>query len=230
MSARKKSSLFSSPNFKEFIMIFLAIASVSLLGMEVVIQFNLATVQWLNTLDLIISVAFFGDFFLHRHLSPEKKRFFSRHWWELLSAFPIVSPFTIPLLSIKILSAISLLQVLRLARLVIRIRILLEASSEFTRHAYLIYVTTITSIVLISGASGFYLFEFGNNPNVHSFGDAIWWAIVTSTTIGYGDIYPTTTGGRVVAVIVMFIGIAALGTFIASIESLLQSRRNLSKK
>jgi len=53
----------------------------------------------------------------------------------------------------------------------------------------------------------FYAVEQGTNPNILSIGDGIWWAIVTLTTIGYGDIYPWTTAGRIIATLLGLLGI-----------------------
>jgi voltage-gated potassium channel len=86
--------------------------------------------------------------------------------------------------------------------------------------------------VIIAGALGFHYFEFGKNANVKTFFDSVWWAIVTTTTIGYGDIYPVTTGGRIVAIILIFTGISALGAFIAAVDAYFinKNRKEILKK
>jgi voltage-gated potassium channel len=73
--------------------------------------------------------------------------------------------------------------------------------------------------VMLLGATGLYLFEHGTNEAVVSFGDALWWALTTTTTVGYGDIYPTTTEGRLIAVLLMLTGIGVIGMFTATIAS-----------
>ncbi len=72
----------------------------------------------------------------------------------------------------------------------------------------------IIIVVVLCGSFGFQYFE----KNI-SFYDSIWWSFVTITTVGYGDIYPVTVGGRIVASIVMLIGIGLLGVFTAIIAS-----------
>jgi voltage-gated potassium channel len=55
--------------------------------------------------------------------------------------------------------------------------------------------------------------------NITTFGDAIWWACTTVTTVGYGDRYPVTTEGRMIAVLLMVVGIGTLGAITASVAA-----------
>jgi voltage-gated potassium channel len=61
--------------------------------------------------------------------------------------------------------------------------------------------------------------EKAKGSNIHDYPDALWWAIVTVTTVGYGDRYPVTSGGRVVAVILMLVGIGLIGVLTATVAS-----------
>jgi voltage-gated potassium channel len=67
--------------------------------------------------------------------------------------------------------------------------------------------------------------EAGINPNVHSLWDSFWWTIVTITTVGYGDIYPVTTGGRILAIFFMLGGTATVGTATAAIAAYLINKK-----
>ena len=83
-------------------------------------------------------------------------------------------------------------------------------------RSYIAYVLGVVAIVVLTSATGFYFAERGTNPNVDGFGDAVWWAIVTVTTIGYGDNYPVTAMGRIVGGFLMFAGIGTLSLFTAA--------------
>ena len=72
----------------------------------------------------------------------------------------------------------------------------------------------LTIFILLLGALWFYLFE--NTPHIL---DAFWWSFVTITTVGYGDITPSTVGGKIIGVVVMVFGIGILGMFTATIAS-----------
>ncbi len=79
----------------------------------------------------------------------------------------------------------------------------------------------VTLFVILVGGSLMALFE----PGV-SFGSGIWWTVVTLTTVGYGDISPTTSEGRILAVIIMFFGIGLLGALSASLAAMLIGRKS----
>lgn len=75
-------------------------------------------------------------------------------------------------------------------------------------------------IVIFVGAVGMLDVErTAPGANIHNFGDALWWALVTVTTVGYGDTYPVTTDGRLIAAAVMVTGIAVLGVVTATVAT-----------
>lgn len=86
---------------------------------------------------------------------------------------------------------------------------------------YLAYVALLVGAVALAGTFGFHYFEYGINPNDKSLFDAFWWSMVTLTTIGYGDIYPITPMGRVVAMFLMMVGIGLLSVSTAGVAAYL---------
>lgn len=86
-------------------------------------------------------------------------------------------------------------------------------------------LTIVTFIILIIGTFGLSLLEKDKNQNIDSFGDALWWSLVTVTTVGYGDIYPITLGGRIIGAMVMIFGIGFIGMFTATVASIFVERK-----
>jgi len=78
--------------------------------------------------------------------------------------------------------------------------------------------------VLMSGVAVFFI-ERGRNPHFRSVEDGLWWSVVTLTTVGYGDIYPMTRTGRVLAFFVLLLGIGVVGVVTGKIASALVERR-----
>jgi voltage-gated potassium channel len=88
-------------------------------------------------------------------------------------------------------------------------------------------INLLIVILLIVLISGFFISYF--EPGV-PFSSGVWWSIVTLTTVGYGDISPSTAGGRILAVIIMFFGIGLLGMLSASLATMLISKRMRENK
>jgi voltage-gated potassium channel len=83
----------------------------------------------------------------------------------------------------------------------------------------------VLAIVLVGAALEFVFEEHAPGANIHNYGDALWWAIVTVTTVGYGDKYPVSAAGRGVAVVLMFTGIGLVGVLSATVASYFVGQR-----
>ena len=87
------------------------------------------------------------------------------------------------------------------------------------RNPVFLVLTLTGNCALFGSAVIFFFAEHKENPTVQSFGDALWWAFVTMTTVGYGDIIPVTGLGRFIAVVLMLTGGVLFLTFIALLAS-----------
>ena len=106
-----------------------------------------------------------------------------------------------------------LIRLARVARVVMATR---GARRLFQRLGAVALVAV--GVVFVGAAVG-YRAEHATNPGFKTFGDALWWAIVTLTTVGYGDIVPKTTAGRVDGVMIMIAGVSVLGLLAGSMAS-----------
>ena len=161
-------------------------------------------------------IAFCVDFLLQWAIVPQWLRKGSA-WFDLV-LIVLTPPFFVPdaLQGARSLRALRVLRLIRAAGMLgIGVR---SAQRSFgARKFHLVLLFALATMVL--GATGVFVFEAGQNPSVDSFGDAIWWAIVTTTTVGYGDVSPVTTEGRIVAVLLMIVGIGFIGVFTATVAS-----------
>lgn len=157
--------------------------------------------------DTSVCMIFLVDFLRNLYKAPSKWGYLASWGWiDLLSSIP-----TGDLLRWgRAARAIRILRVLRAvksARAVARFLNEQRAQSAF-------FATLLLAIFLLVFASVAVLqFEDVEGANIHTAEDALWWAISTMTTVGYGDTYPTTTEGRFVAVFLMAGGVSLFGTF-----------------
>jgi voltage-gated potassium channel len=110
--------------------------------------------------------------------------------------------------------------ILLIARLARVARLLLATAGLRRFAARLGKVAIVAGLVVVLASLAAYRAEHKTNPGFATVGDALWWGIVTLTTVGYGDIVPKTTAGRLCGVAIMFTGIAVLGVLAGSLASL----------
>lgn len=87
------------------------------------------------------------------------------------------------------------------------------------------YILGITAVILLGGATFLFLVEHKVNKSVGSIGDAIYWAVISMTTTGYGDITPSTAGGRVIAMVVVLSGLVLLSIVTATVASVFVEKK-----
>lgn len=121
--------------------------------------------------------------------------------------------------------ALPLLRPLRLVRLAALVSVLNRTGARQLRGKVVGYAVAGATLLVVVGALAVTQAERGHaGATITGFGDGLWWAITTITTVGYGDTYPVTTTGRFVAAAVMIGGIALLGVITATLASWLVQR------
>lgn len=186
---------------------------------------NVYQVLWVY--DNLICFVFLADFAYNMSLSRPRREYFihQRGWLDLLGSIP----------SFQILRITALFRLARLSRLA-RISRLLRGKQRTAliedviqnRSQYAVFITLFAGMLVLIISSVLVL-EFetvttpvaGKTPNITTGGDALWWAFVTITTVGYGDYYPVTELGRITGIFVMFSGVGIIGALASILASVL---------
>jgi voltage-gated potassium channel len=164
-----------------------------------------------TAIDYFVWAAFTAEYLIKLYLAPSRRQFFTRHLIDLaVVAMPVLRP----------LRALRLLRLLNLARVGVVLTNALKRAREILTHRGLHFVLlAVLGIVLACSTAELTFEQHARGPTIHNFTDALWWAIVTVTTVGYGDKYPVTAGGRGVAVVLMLVGIGLIGVLTATVAS-----------
>ncbi|WP_084144541.1 potassium channel family protein [Ferrimonas kyonanensis] len=187
---------------RELGMMLLSLLSVIIV---LVIAFNDETkesIRLLILLDFAICMVFISNFFWGLFKSVHKGHFIRDHWIDLVASLPMIEQ----------LRYARIFQVLRVIRLVRMSRSLLTPFLQHKRETTvtsllvgLVTVLTLSSVLIL-------LFEDGvAGANITTAEDAIWWSLVTISTVGYGDFYPVTMEGRVIGAVVIVCGVSFFG-------------------
>lgn len=156
----------------------------------------------------LIWFVFVIDYLTRLYLAERRGRFIRQNIPDLIViAVPMLRP-------LRALRAVRLLRLLGLSGRV-------GVASRRTLHSRVAgYVSLLAVLALFVASSAMLLAERSHKDgNIKTFGDALWWAATTVTTVGYGDRYPVTTEGRAVAIVLMVVGIALLGVVTASVAA-----------
>ena len=147
---------------------------------------------------------------------------------DLLSIVPFYLSLTVDLRVLRTLRFLRLFRILKLVKFTNAIKRFKEAIS-IAKEEILLFLFATTIIIYLS-AVGIYFFENQAQPeNFSSIFSSLWWAVATLTTVGYGDVYPITTGGRIFTFIILMLGLGIVGIPAGLIASALSAVRNKEK-
>jgi len=173
----------------------------------------------LGYLDNIVCFFFFIDFWMRLQQAEDKLRFMRWGWIDLLASVPAGG-----LQAAKLFRAFQILRVLRAIK---SLRLIWRILFRNRAEGIVASAATATMLLVAFGALTMLLVEAPNpESSINTPEEALWWAFVTVTTVGYGDFYPVTTLGRIVAVLLMVSGVGLFGSFAAYIGSLFVADRN----
>lgn len=195
----------------ELIMVLLAIVVAINLYMNFFVDLSTNQALLVDRVDMILLWIFIVDYTVRLIKAENRIRFVKSNWIDLVAIMPFDMAFRV----FRLARLVRIVKVFRLIRAGVMLRRFFSVPLKILHTNNLGRVLSVTIVLIILGAMGIYAVE----EKVNSFGDALWWSIVTTTTVGYGDISPASTGGRIIAVLLMIIGIGTIGMLTGSIAT-----------
>ncbi|MBQ6813637.1 MAG: ion transporter [Methanobrevibacter sp.] len=163
--------------------------------------------------DTVISIILLSEFISRLRKESDRRQFFIKNWSELIAAIPfdlIMFPFV--LYSPGFMATLKVLRFIKIIALVLQF---FETIDVFLKKTHLDEILGITLLIVIASTLGLYLFD----PSMNSLFDSLWFVISTITTVGYGDVMPNSGIGRVIALIILIIGVLIFSTITGAMAS-----------
>lgn len=213
MNKSNKNNLYYS-----FMMIIsiISIVNVSLAYMHI---FNLKNKYYLFS-ELVIELIYIVQIIYRFYQAKEKNMFLLNNLFEIISIIPL-HPFFI------YFRLVSIYKFVNYYKLIYRLGLSNNLTTNF--HDFLfnkkfIYLITISFGIIIFASLSFSIVEHV------SLGESLWWSIVTATTVGYGDISPHTLLGKLIAIVLMFLGIGFIGLLTSNLIQFITEKTSVSER
>ncbi len=197
----------------QLFMLALCVIVLAMLVVETFVSLDEGTRQIFRITDTAICFAFIADFARSLYLADRRAAYFVRWGWlDLLSSIPLVG-----VLRWGRLARVA--RIIRVLRGVRATRFITGSILEHRARSTFLVTILLALLFLIFGSVAVLRFEAGYDSSIRTGADALWWGFVTMTTVGYGDVYPVSPEGRVVAALLMIVGVGLFGTFTAFVAS-----------
>lgn len=189
----------------EFFM--LAMAILSIVNLPLSFLFPTRSQSWwlIAFVDAALTLVFAIDFFYRLRTAPSKRGYFfaGKGYLDLLSCVP----------GLRFFRLFRIVRAIRIVRQLGGPRVLRDLRQELASGALYFVIFIGITVLEFVGLLELWFEEDAPGANITTAGDALWWGYVTATTVGYGDQFPVTTGGRIVGLIMLTVGVALFATF-----------------
>lgn len=210
----------------------LIVASVVAFSIETMPDLSAGTRAALWYFELFVIIVFTIEYLLRIWAAQKRLGFVFSFYGivDLVSILPFyLSAGGVDLRSVRVFRLLRLLRLLKLVRYTSATRRFAIAFSIAKDE--LIIFSALAALLLYLSAVGIYYFEHQAQPEVfRSIFDALWWAVATLTTVGYGDVYPVTDGGRLFTFFVLMIGLGIVAVPTGLVASALSEARMLEAR
>lgn len=212
---------------KDLFISFLALISVTIGIYDLTLVRGGTQFEWYDILDLVIVAIFIVDFVWSAIGSGDWRAYIKRNWYEIPSLIPLTGNMVVGAEAIPFLRSLRLVRLVRVVRLMrvigaaARIKSFWKAAFRISRKAHLDVLALVAIMVIFAGGGLGWLIESKHNIHFESVGNALWWAFNMFTNVAYVEFHPATLGGRILAMILEFTGIAVISLFTASLAGAL---------
>jgi voltage-gated potassium channel len=203
----------------ELLVLGLSLLAVSLLVLPFVAPVSAETVRLVHWADNALCAVFFADFVRSFRRSDNRWRYLrTTGWIDLLSSIPALD-------MLRLARMARVLRIVRVLRVLLLSRQLGRRLRDHPRQNALLTAAFACTVLVLAGSVSVLEFERGVG-NINEAGDALWWALSTITTVGYGDHAPVTAGGRIVGAVLMLGGVGTFGLMAGLLASALLGPRH----
>lgn len=201
----------------EFFM--LAMAVLSIFNLLLSFAFPTRSQSWwlIAYVDSILTIVFFSDFVYRLKTAPSRRGYFiqEKGYLDLLSCVP----------GLRIFRLFRIVRAVRIVRKLGGPRVFRELRQELASGVLYFVIFVGVTVLEYVGLLELWFEEDAPGANITTGGDALWWGYITATTVGYGDQFPVTTGGRIAGVVMLTVGVALFATFSGFLASAFLSPR-----
>jgi len=206
------------PTRRDLVMILLGIVSIALVYVYETVALDPAVLRWIVWTDGGLVAVFLLEWLDQMRREAHRTRWAVRNAWLLLGMIPLAWG----LASFRLLRLVRLFRVLAYTPALGR---LADRTKRIATDAHIVALLATSAGITVAGSALVWLAERGANPKLAHFPEALWWGVVTVTTVGYGDITPITALGRTVAIGLMVVGIGTIGLLASQVTGALVGRR-----
>jgi voltage-gated potassium channel len=193
-----------SDSVYELFILALTVFSLLMVAADFLLPLNKATKQALLWLDVPISLIFLADAFRSLRHASDRRAWLKWGWLDFLGSIPLILPLRLARLR-------RLAEAWRTLRSQPSRKLIADLDRNRAQSAAL-FIVFLAIVVLTTATINVLYFESkAPEANIQSGHDALWWSIVTMSTVGYGDFFPSTAGGRLAALTLMTVGIGIYG-------------------
>jgi len=189
----------------EFFMLAMAILSIANLPLLILYPFESQSWYLVFTIEAVLTAFFVFDFAYRLKTAPSRWGYFfhEKGFLDLLSCIP----------ALRIFRLFRIVRAVRIVRNLGGPSVLRELRQQLASGVVYLVIFVLISVMEVVGLLELHFEENAPGANITTAGDALWWGYVTATTVGYGDKYPITRGGRISALVMLTVGVALFATF-----------------